>query len=100
MTEAEAYGQAYENGRQQGREEMRRELLPCKIGDEVWGFRYFRGGRKIPMKGRVSEMYYSHSMALYVRVKDVCYGEWGKMVFANREAAEAALVAQKERRCR
>ena len=87
----------YKNGLEEGRRQGREEMLPCKIGDEVWGVRYFKGGRKIPMKGMVDEMYYSNDMALCVRVKGVCRGQWGKKVFASREAAEAALVAERSR---
>ena len=63
---------------------------PCKIGDEVWGIRSYRGV-KHPQQGRVDEMYFTSDMRLNIRVKHICIGEWGKKIFATREEAEAAL---------
>ena len=61
--------------------------LPCKVGDEVWAIRQYRH-IKIPVKGKVSEMYYiDESMTLCIVVKGVCRGEWGKTVFPSLEEA-------------
>ena len=69
--------------------------LPCKVGDEVWAIRQYRH-IKIPVKGKVSEMYYiDESMTLCIVVKGVCRGEWGKAVFPTYEAAESYLGGAK-----
>ena len=67
-------------------------LLPCKVGDEVWAIRQYRH-IKIPVKGKVSEMYYiDESMTLCIVVKGVCRGEWGKTVFPSLEEAANYLI--------
>lgn len=81
---------AYEDAEEQGR----LMELPCKIGDEVWGIRCYRGV-KHPQKGRVSEMYYRQDMSLLISVKHICRGLWGKTVFPTYEAAEASLKGGK-----
>ena len=65
-------------------------VLPCKVGDEVWGIRSYHGV-KHPQQGRVDEMYFTSDMRLNIRVKHICIGNWGEKIFATREEAEAAL---------
>lgn len=63
---------------------------PCKIGDEVWGLKIYRG-RTLPKKGVVHQMYYADDMRLCICVKGVCRGQWGKNVFATMEEAYGAV---------
>lgn len=77
-------------GRRLAAEMQRKQTLPCKIGDEVWGIRNFRG-KKHPQRGRVNEMFYRSDMSLLIVVKNICRGEWGKVVFPTYEAAMAAV---------
>lgn len=66
-------------------------VLPCRLGDTVWGIqRYSACGWKAK-PGKVYQMYYGEDMRLCISVKRVCLGQWGKQVFATREEAEAAL---------
>lgn len=65
-------------------------VLPCKIGDEVWGVRSYHGV-KHPQQGRVRDMFFTQDMRLMIVVKHICHGTWGKTVFATKEEAEAAL---------
>ena len=67
--------------------------LPCKIGDEVWGIRNYRG-IKHPQRGRVNEMCYRADMSLLITVKHICRGVWGESVFPTYEAACAALAGE------
>lgn len=66
------------------------EALPCKIGDEVWGIRNYKGTNH-PQQGKVDQMYYTDDMRLHIKVKHICIGEWGKKIFPTREEAEASL---------
>ena len=66
-------------------------ILPCKIGDSVWGIRTYHKGKRV-RQGIVSDMLFvGPEMQLCICVKNVCRGEWGKTVFATREEAEAAV---------
>lgn len=65
-------------------------VLPCKIGDEVWGIRNYRG-KMHPQRGRVNDMFFTKDMRLMIVVKHICYGIWGEKVFSTREEAEAAI---------
>lgn len=67
--------------------------LPCQVGDEVWGFRIYRGA-VIIKRGFVHQMYFVEGMRLCICVKQVCRGEWGKNIFPTYEAAVAALKAK------
>ena len=73
------------------------ELLPCKVGDRVWGIRLYKGAM-VPREGIVTEMYYSTGMRLCIVVGYVCRGEWGKNVFATQEAARAEIDRRKAER--
>ena len=95
MTDNEAHGQAFEHGKAVGYEQCRRELLPCRIGDTVWGIRKGRGGSRWVAQGRVYRMYYGDDMRLCICVKNVCFGFWGQQVFATRAEAEAALERER-----
>lgn len=65
-------------------------VLPCKLGDTVWGIRKFTQGLKI-MSGIVHQMYFGDNMELCICVKGVCKGLWGEKVFATKEEAIAKL---------
>ena len=69
-------------------------VLPCKIGDTVWGIRYHTGVPYIK-QGVVSEMAYLDDMRLAIAVKFApkynTRGFWGVNIFATREECEAAL---------
>ena len=66
----------------------------CKIGDEVWAIRNFKGV-KHAKRGRVSEMFYTNDMRLMIVVRYISRGEWGKTVFPTQAAAESALREEK-----
>lgn len=65
-------------------------VLPCKVGDTVWGIRNYKGINH-PQEGKVDQMYYTNDMRLHIKIKHICIGEWGKKIFPTREEAEAAL---------
>ena len=65
--------------------------LPCKIGDKVWIIRNYRGV-KHAQQGTVYEMYFTKEMKLMITVKYIGRGEYGKTIFATKEAAEAKLA--------
>lgn len=69
-------------------------VLPCKIGDTVWGIRCYRGVL-VPQKGKVSEMLFTDDMKLSIVIKHICRGEWGKKVFATREEVEKAIAERR-----
>lgn len=71
----------------------RMTYLPCKIGDQVWGIRNYRG-RRTAQCGLVSEMYYTKDMALVVVVKHICRGLWGETIFNTQKEAEEAIRAK------
>lgn len=64
--------------------------LPCKVGDEVWVIRNYKG-TNVPLCGTVREMVYLEDMRLGIAVKHVGRGFWGVNIFATREEVEAAL---------
>jgi hypothetical protein len=66
-------------------------ILPCKIGDEVWGIRRSNKGALAPHRGIVSHMYFAEDMKLCIVVQHICRGEWGEKVFATYEDACAAI---------
>lgn len=65
-------------------------VLPCKVGDTVWGIRNYKGINH-PQQGKVDQMYFTNDMRLHIKIKHICIGEWGKKIFPTREEAEAAL---------
>ena len=68
-------------------------VLPCRMGDRVWGISNYCKGRKV-RQGVVREMFFGEDMRLCICVKGVCRGEWGKNVFATKEAAGASLTME------
>lgn len=67
------------------------DILPCKIGDEVYGVREFKHCKRI-YKGKVTQMYFvGEEMKLAIVVNHIVRGEWGKAVFASREEAHERL---------
>lgn len=69
--------------------------VPCKIGDEVWAIRNYKG-IKHPQKGFVSDMFFTRDMKLHIVVKHIARGEWGKDVFATYEEAAEAIGERKD----
>lgn len=65
-------------------------VLPCKVGDTVWGIRNYNGVSH-PQQGKVDQMYYTNDMRLHIKIKHICIGEWGNKIFLTREEAEAAI---------
>lgn len=70
--------------------------LPCKIGQDAWMNRNYKGERH-PQTGEISEMYFTPMMELVIVVKYVGRGIYGKTVFLTREEAEAALAERKDK---
>lgn len=66
------------------------KMLPCRIDDEMWAIRHYRGVFTV-QKGFVSEMFFTKEMKLMIVVKHVARGVFGEKVFLTREAAEQAL---------
>lgn len=64
--------------------------LPCKIGDYVWAIRNFHGYKR-PLRGVVSDMYFTRGMELSIVVKYVARGKWGETVFATDKEAYAVI---------
>lgn len=64
--------------------------VPCKIGDEVYGIRNYKG-KAVVQKGFVGEMFFRKDMKLMIVVKFVCRGGWLENVFPTYEAAESAM---------
>lgn len=69
--------------------------IPCKIGDEVYAIRNFKGEKRIK-KGIVTKMFFTshqgfYEMKLVIVVGFVCRGGWGEVVFGSYEDAMAAL---------
>jgi hypothetical protein len=65
-------------------------VLPCKIGDVVWGIKKYNNGQEVK-QGVVHQMYFGEDMRLCVCVKNVCRGEWGVNVFLAKDEAESHL---------
>lgn len=77
---------------------MMTTVLPCRIGDTVWAVRRFNGGVLKAVEGVVSAMQYvGEHMTLSITVHNTCRGEWGKVVFATKEDAEAEIERRKKR---
>lgn len=68
--------------------------LHCKVGDEVFGIRIYKGA-KVIRPGIVTEIYFTEGMRCCIVVKGVCRGVWEKNVFPTHEAAEAYLEGGK-----
>lgn len=74
-------------------------MLPCKIGDVVWGIKKCCSSFKV-IEGHVSQMFFvDEDMRLCICVDRACRGEWGKRVFATKEEAEEAVRKLKEETC-
>ena len=74
----------------------RRVVLPCKVGDMVWGLRLYgayKGGKRTakPVQLPVHEMYFGDDMRLCIVLKGCCRGEWGKNVFGSEAEAQKHL---------
>ena len=65
-------------------------VLPCKIGDVVWGIKKYNNGQGVK-QGIVHQMFFDEDMRLCVCVKNVCRGEWGMNVFLTKDEAESHL---------
>lgn len=76
----------YEDMEEQGR----LVVLPCKVGDLLWGIRWFGVNAKV-QQAPVTVMRFLDDMTLSITLGKVCSGEYGKGVFLTREEAEQAL---------
>ena len=76
----------YEDMEEQGR----LVVLPCKVGDLMWGIRRFGTNRKV-QQAPVTAMNFLDDMTLSIALGKVCSGEYGKKIFSTREDAERAL---------
>ena len=76
----------YEDMEEQGR----LVVLPCKMGDLLWGIRWFGFNAKV-QQAPVIGMRFLDDMTLSITLGKVCSGEYGKGVFPTREDAERAL---------
>lgn len=65
-------------------------VIPCDIGDKMWGIRSFRHGKRV-MKGKVTDINIIPGEGLGISVRGVCYGKYGQEVFGTQEEAAAAL---------
>lgn len=65
-------------------------MLPCKIGDVVWGIKKYNKGQEVK-QGIVHQMFFGEDMRLCICVKNVCRGELGVNVFLTKKEAEAHL---------
>lgn len=73
-------------------------IVPCKVGDMVWGIRTHKAGTESkakPVLLPVHEMYFIEGMRLCIVLKGCCRGEWGKAVFGNEEDAWAVIYGGK-----
>jgi hypothetical protein len=69
--------------------------IPCKIGDDVFAIRKYKGNPKIE-HGKVSEMFYvGKEMLLCIVVHHIARGYWGKDIFDTYEKAEEYLNANR-----
>ena len=87
---------AYRNGYAEGFADARKALLPCKIGDKVFGLRRYNDQRLLKC-GKVSQMYYDDDMNLVICIRQVCRGIWGRDIFGNEADARAALAGFERR---
>lgn len=72
--------------------------IPCKIGDDVYAIRNFKG-TKMVKKGIVTEMFFiSHlgcyEMRLVIVVGHICRGCWNEQIFGSYEDALSALEGE------
>lgn len=67
------------------------DKLPCKIGDEVWCIRKYKGTESVK-KGVVNEMFFRYDMELAIVVHHLVRGIWGETVFGTKEEAEKAIA--------
>ena len=65
-------------------------IPPCKIGDEAWIIRNYRGV-PTPQKGIVSSISFNDDMELAIAVKHIGRGRWGKNIFPTYEDAIKAI---------
>lgn len=79
---------AYRNGYAEGFEAGKKAGLPCKIGDKVFGLKQY-GDQILVRRGKVTQMDYSETMNLRIHVERVCWGAWGRDIFATPEEAFA-----------
>ena len=68
-------------------------VLPCKMGDLLWGVRWFGSNAKV-QQAPVTAMNFLDDMTLSITLGKVCSGEYGKGVFPTREDAERALAGK------
>ena len=90
MDKHDATETAYRNGYADGFADAKKALLPCKIGDKVFGLRRYCDQRLLKY-GTVKAMSYNERMELEIHVHQIGEGVWGKDIFATKEDALAVL---------
>ena len=77
-------------------QEGRLVVLPCKVGDTVFGI--CRYGKHAPFvaEGLVKEMYFANEDMRMCIVAKGFRGEWGKVIFGTREEAERAMEGRRD----
>ena len=68
-------------------------VLPCKVGEQAWCLRNYRGTAHARC-GIVSEVKYSDYCGINVVVFNVGRGKWGEKVFSTYAEAAAALAQE------
>ena len=79
------------NAMLKAKREGRLTVLPCRIGDDVYGIRMYNHDGARVKEGTVHNMHFGDDMRLCIAVKNVCTGEWGRNIFGSREEAEKAM---------
>ena len=91
MREVEKYRDAMQEGGL--------KLLPCKIGEKLWGIRHLNGKggtiTRIAQEGEVTSMLYSRDMELILVLQKIGHRKFGETAFYTREEAERALEEMK-----
>ena len=84
---------AYRNGYAEGFADARKALLPCKIGDKVFGLKQYCD-QILVRRGKVRAMEYDQNMNLVIHVERICTGTWGKDIFPTPDEAFAELKSR------
>ena len=90
MDKHDATETAYHNGYADGFAAAKKSLLPCKIGDKVFGLRRY-GDQRLLKYGKVKGISYNEKMELEIHVHQIGKGIWGRDIFGTEADALAAL---------
>lgn len=92
MDKHDATEQAYRNGYADGFAAAKKSLLPCKIGDKVFGLRRY-SYQRILKQGVVEGISFDKDMNLVIHARQIGKGIWGRDMFATEAEARAAQAA-------